>query len=66
MRYYPWPASALTADEMAILYQVRETQTPRTPINQLLAQAVRIAYPQQVTPTIGDQSDDLGNTRQAA
>ena len=41
---YPWPASALTSDEMALLYHARERSPCRVPITQLIAEAVRAAY----------------------
>ena len=41
---YPWPASALTPDEMALLYHARERSPGRVPITQLIAEAVRAAY----------------------
>lgn len=41
---YPWPASALTRDEMALLYFARENSNPRIPITQLIAEAVRAQY----------------------
>ena len=41
---YPWPASALTPDEMALLYHARERSPSRVPITQLIAEAVRVAY----------------------
>ena len=44
MSYYQWPASALTAEEMALLHRAREQSSPRIPINRLLAQAVRLAF----------------------
>lgn len=39
---YPWPASALTSDEMALLYHARSLG--RVPITQLIAEAVRTVY----------------------
>jgi hypothetical protein len=39
---YPWPASALTATEMAVLADVREESGK--PITQLLKEAVQLAY----------------------
>ena len=49
---YPWPASALTRDEMAILYCARERSPDRVPITQLIAEAVRAAYgPGVVVPS---------------
>lgn len=41
---YPWPASALTRDEMTLLYHVRERSPDRIPITRLIAEAVRAAY----------------------
>lgn len=43
---YPWPASRLTPDEMAMLYHAR---SPGRPITQLIAEAVRAAYGPGVT-----------------
>ena len=42
--HYPWPASALTGDEMAMLYHFRESHPDRIPITRLIADAVRAAY----------------------
>ena len=41
---YPWPASRLSPDEMALLYHARECSPGRVPITQLIAEAVRSAY----------------------
>ncbi len=41
---YPWPASALDAEDMAALYQARESDTERKPITQLIREAVQAAY----------------------
>ena len=41
---YPWPASALTRVEMALLHHARERSPGRVPITQLIAEAVRAAY----------------------
>ena len=41
---YPWPASAITPDEMALLYQARESGPTRQPITQLIARAIRRTY----------------------
>ena len=46
MPSYQWPASALTADDMALLHEARERGSPRTPINRLLARAVRLVFGQ--------------------
>jgi len=43
-RKYFWPASAITEEDMALLYRVRESSQPRVPITELLARAVRLAY----------------------
>jgi len=41
---YPWPASALDAEDMALLYEARETDPKRKPINQLIREAVQAMY----------------------
>ena len=38
---YPWPASAITPDDMHRLYLLRES-APGTPISKLIARAVRL------------------------
>ena len=43
---YPWPASAISPTEMAILHRVRESSRPRVPITRLIAQAIRHQYSQ--------------------
>jgi hypothetical protein len=40
---YRWPASAITSEEMALLYQAREAG-PRQPITRLIARAIRQTY----------------------
>jgi len=41
---YPWPGSAISPDEMALLYRVRESSPDRTPITQLIAHAINHTY----------------------
>ncbi len=41
---YPWPASAITREEMAALHAVREATRPRIPISRLITSAIRTAY----------------------
>lgn len=41
---WPWPASALSAQDMHLLYLARELSRKRQPITRLLAQAVRHTY----------------------
>ena len=48
---YPWPASALTAEDMAALHQAREALSPKIPITKLIAQAIRTAYVTITPPT---------------
>ena len=48
---YVWPASALTASDMALLHAVRETSRPRLPITGLIAVAVRTVYGQAQVQT---------------
>jgi len=45
---YPWPASAITSEDMAMLHGVRETSEPRVPISVLVARAVRATYGQAI------------------
>ena len=40
---YPWPASAITAADMALLHRARQAAAPHIPITELIAQAVREA-----------------------
>ena len=49
---YPWPASALSQDDMARLHAVRETGPDRVPITELIARAVRQAYAQSTVPVL--------------
>lgn len=46
MNRYPWPASAVTPQDMALLHQARESSPPRVPITQLIAMAIRTQYGQ--------------------
>jgi hypothetical protein len=41
---YPWPASALTRSDMAVLHAVREGGDGHIPITELIARAVRSTY----------------------
>ncbi len=41
---YPWPASAIGKEEMAMLYQARESSPTRMTISSLLSRAVRQQY----------------------
>lgn len=41
---YPWQASAITPQDMALLHSVRETAAKRVPITALVAEAVRQCY----------------------
>ena len=47
---YFWPSSGLRSSvEMDLLYRARESSTPRVPITQLIARAVRDTYGQPHT-----------------
>jgi hypothetical protein len=51
---YPWPASGLTPNEMALLHTAREESgRPRTPITRLIARAVRETYGGHAEPVTG-------------
>jgi len=52
---YPWPASRLGAEEMALLFRARQAAPCRTTITALLAQAVRLAF-----SGVGDDSQSTG------
>ena len=55
---YPWPASCLTAADMKLLHNARESSPDRPPITQLLAEAVRAAYGHLATqPEQGSQPE---------
>ena len=43
---YPWPASAITPQDMAALHSIRENAERRVPISVLVARAVRACYGQ--------------------
>lgn len=45
---YPWPSSALGRAEMEMLFHQRENGSARTPITQLIAEAVRNTYGPQI------------------
>lgn len=49
MPRYAWPASAISADDMAVLFHVRESGECRVPISQLIARAVRETYGSQTS-----------------
>jgi len=44
MQNYPWPASAITEADMALLFQAREHSPSHVPINALIAEAVRKTF----------------------
>ena len=74
---YPWPASAIGAADMRMLYEIREASHPRVPISLLIALAVREAYvnaypqpqppaqPQPQSPSL-TPSEDRQEERKAA
>jgi hypothetical protein len=41
---YPWPASGISREDMALLHQARQRSRPRTPINELIVRAIRETY----------------------
>lgn len=58
---YVWPASALTASDMALLHAVRETSETHVTITGLIASAVRTAYGQSQIPTQPPTPTKLSN-----
>jgi hypothetical protein len=55
---YRWPASALSQDEMRLLYLARESRPDHLPISKLIAEAVRAAYPKPQPPTEKETPDE--------
>lgn len=47
---YPWPASAISPQDMALLHHVRETSAVCLPITELIARAVRQVYAETQDP----------------
>ena len=43
---YFWPASAITPQDMALLYRAREQSQARVPISELIAMSIRRTYGQ--------------------
>ena len=60
---YPWPASAITSEDMAVLHGVRENSDKRVPISALVAAAVRACYGQAQPQTL---NTTLSNERKEA
>ncbi|MDA0323189.1 MAG: hypothetical protein O2923_10815 [Verrucomicrobia bacterium] len=60
MYRYPWPASGISSQEMALLYQARKASNPRVSITELIRRAVIGAYGQesraQDNPQAGEDS----------
>ncbi len=54
---YPWPASAITPDDMAALHAVRESSLPRVPISRLVAHAIRETYGMSIPCSIPETSE---------
>jgi hypothetical protein len=45
--HYPWPSSAVSEDDMAMLHAARERSVPRVPITKLLHRAIVATYGQE-------------------
>lgn len=64
---YPWPASAITREDMSLLFLVRERGSKRIPITELIARAVRETYGRQsVVPFVQPTGPDEAAPRAAA
>jgi hypothetical protein len=64
---YFWPASAITPDEMALLYAARETSRPRVvSISELIARAIRKTYGHVQTAQSEPQPEPQPEERKAA
>ena len=66
MPYYPWPASALSAEDMRMLYCIREGHPRRVPITQLIAEAVRQTYGAAAFPQRKETHEDQHPASRAA
>ena len=62
---YPWPASAIGAADMRMLYEVRKASRPRVPISLLVARAIRETYAEQDAPTPGNLVTDATHVTDA-
>lgn len=60
---YPWPASGLSRQDMALLHDARETLSPRRTISALLAEAVRFRF--AANPGSGSSNADSIHDTQA-
>jgi hypothetical protein len=60
---YPWPASAISEDEMALLYRAREASVKHMPITELLRRAITEVYGQRADGATLTVTHD--NTHQA-
>jgi hypothetical protein len=65
---YPWPASAITREDMSLLFLVREQGSKRIPITELIAHAVRETYGRQdnLVPFVQPDGPDEATLRAAA
>ena len=63
---YPWPASAIDAEDMALLHGVREASRPRVPISALVAGAVRACYGQALRPKTKARNQPPKERKEAA
>ena len=63
---YFWPASALSASDMDLLYRAREASSPRIPITQLIARAVRHTYGHSQNPSVSIKAHNQQTERKDA
>jgi hypothetical protein len=54
---YPWPASAISRAEMALLHRAREASKPRIPITELVRLAIVGAYGRQAEGAVTQRAD---------
>ena len=52
---YPWPASRIDPETMALLYRARESGSQRLPITELIVRAIHLTY-DHPTPQKGEES----------
>ena len=64
---YPWPASAISEDEMALLFRARESLEAHVPITELIRRAITEVYGQRADgATLTVTHDNTHQARKAA
>ena len=56
---YPWPASAIGAADMRMLYEIRQASRPRVSIAGLVVRAIRETYAERDPPVPANVVTDV-------